>query len=343
MKQYSGKNVAVLWSGGFDSSLLALQLAQAGAHVVCVSNVGGSLQKLGDIINRRRVKPLLEEYGVSFDACSIEIRVEEVKGEYGNYICLLRDMAAHVREKYPAHVIASGIRSSDGICYEALKLFEPFDVYTPYAKISFNSFIALKEEAVGKHKEFEFMSVCDNGHFLWHKKHTPCSASKDKGLWCFKCHEYGADYLREVYRKHLTADDFDYLLADIPEDVKSEYIGSLFGHLVVKSKSSDWDAAFSTEIDDWKSVPVLDSNLTLHIGVEERVSKKEIQDRPAKKQIVSIYLNELKRLTGVDLRQPLKQNTPFTAELIRLFVENNYLPTGYEWSIHSLTPIWSKI
>lgn len=343
MRKYSGKDVAVLWSGGFDSSLLALQLAEVGANVVCVSNVGGSLQKLGDIINRRRVRPLLEKHGVTFECCDLTIHPNPENTEFSGYTGLLRDMVVHIHNKYPNHTIASGIRSSDGIYYETLKLFEPFDVYTPYADMTYNRFVELKNRMVEKHNEFKHMSVCDNGHFLWHEKHVSCSLSKDKSLWCFKCHENGVDYLREVYRKHLTVDDFDYLLDVIPEDIKNEYIGSLFGHLVVKNKSSDLKTAFSAEVDDWESTPIIASNLTINIGVEERPTKGLLANRPAKKQIVSIYLSELQRLTGIDLRQPLKQNTPFTAELIRIFVENNYLPTGYEWSIHSLTPIWSKI
>lgn len=338
MKQFNGKDVAVLWSGGFDSSFLALELAKAGANVVCVTNTGSSLEKLGDIINRRRVKPLLEYFNVRFDTCNVTVQVEE--GKYGNYSRLLRDTVKAIKEKYPGHRIASGVLSSDMCCNEALEVFKPYDVYTPFVDYTYSQYSAMKSQVMTEHSELSNLSVCDNGHFLWHPKHVSCSAGKDRTKWCFKCHEQGDDYVKDVYRKHLTVDDFNYLIPKDEYDNPNVVIGSLFGHLVVKARPKSGDVAFAARVDTWEDIEALSSDLHVDISVMERKGRKEPSERPLKKQIVSIYLSELRRLTSSDLRQPLKYNAEFACELIRLFVEYNYLPTGYEWDMHSLKILW---
>tara|TARA_Y100001956_G_scaffold11440_2_gene10386 strand:+ start:8374 stop:9387 length:1014 start_codon:yes stop_codon:yes gene_type:complete len=335
LKKYSGKKVAVLWSGGFDSTFLALQLAKAGAHVVCIYDTSGSLSKLGDVLNRGKVTALLEDVGVKFQEFKTEHPITESTSRYSHYASIIRNITEYAIKVCPSSIIATGVLGSDMQCNEIVELLEPYEAVHPLKGYSYSEYRQLKESACEEHDVLARLSRCDNGQLLNYAKHTPCSVAKPRELWCFKCHESGAKFVEETYEDQ-------HLVTSLRKTYPDATIGWLLGHIV--AGEADERPRFAARMRRFKPGKVVEGDFPVTLRLREPGSERwklRKQRRFAKVETVNIWLSDLKIMMGDDITQPLIQNSPVAANLIKELVEQNYLPVGYEWDIHEIEVLWS--
>lgn len=338
MKKYSGQEVAVLWSGGFDSTFLALQLAEAGASVTCVCDTSVTLSKLGDTLNRMKVMPLLDKANVAIHTCDIMHCVAKDEDRYSNYSRVLERIVHHIRSVFPEHTIVSGVLKSDTQCNEICEVLEEHGVEMPFVGHTYAEYLILKQAEFKKNGVMSLLSRCDNGQILEHNRHTPCSEAKSRENWCFKCHEDGNKAIEDVYSSNL-------LLDAIKEMYPDAEVGGLLGHIVAGRLNRR--PLFAARQLDGGVGEVIKGEFPIKLKLTERCSislRKEKDKAPfLKTAIVDIYLSDLKRLMGERITDSLVQNSVTAAMLIKELVEHNYLPVGYEWDIHYIKILWSEI
>lgn len=333
MRKYSGQEVAVLWSGGFDSTFLALQLAEAGASVTCVCDESVTLSKLGDTLNRMKVKPLLEKANVAFHTCDIAHYATEATDRYSNYSRVLERIVQHIRSTLPGHTILSGVLKADMQCNEITEVLDTYGVEMPLVNYTYAEYRNIKSDAYEKNPVMAQLSRCDYGQILTHKQHAPCSEAKPRAGWCFKCHEDGSESVKDIYNSNLLTDAVMKMYPD-------EEVGGLLGHVVAGRMNQR--PSFAAHQRDGGVGDVIKGDFPVKLQVTERHSLRKDKNILLKTAIVDIYLSDLKRMMGERITESLVQNSVTAELLIKDLVENNYLPVGYDWDIHLIKILWSE-
>ncbi len=334
MKKYSGQDVAVLWSGGFDSTFLALQLAEAGASVTCVCDVSISLSKLGDTLNRMKVKPLLDKAGVTIQMCHLEHYKSKGEDRYSTYSRVLERIVQHTRSILPEHTIVSGVLKSDTQCNEITEVLKTHNVEMPLVEYTYAEYQNMKFAEYGKNPAMALLSRCDNGQILTDKQHAPCSEAKSRERWCFKCHEDGKEAINDLYNSNLLADA---LMSMYP----GEEVGGLLGYVVAGRMNQK--PSFAARQRDGGVGDVIKGDFPVKLQLTERNNLRKDSSTLLKTAIVDIYLSDLKRMMGERITESLVQNSITAELLIKDLVEHNYLPVGYDWDIHLIKILWSEI
>ena len=335
MKKYSGKKVAVLWSGGFDSTFLALQLAKEGADVTCVYDTSVSLSKLGDVLNRAKVSALLEDNGVKLHEFKTEHVMSGDETRYSRYATILQEIVEYVIKAYPDSVIATGVLSSDMQCNEVVEALQSYGVVHPLKTYSYKEFQKLRETACEDYNELYGLSRCDFGQILDHHFLAPCSIAKPRESWCFKCHESGAKFIEETFMVH-------HLTETLQETYPDASVGWLLGHIVAGETNER--PKFATRVHRFRPGNVIDGEFPVTLQIQQSGEEKwelSKQRKFGKVETVNIWLSDLKKIMGVEITEPLTNNYFAASNLINELVEQNYLPVGYEWDTNDIKVLWS--
>lgn len=333
MRKYSGQDVAVLWSGGFDSTFLALQLAEAGASVTCVCDESVTLSKLGDTLNRMKVKSLLEKANITFHTCNIAHYNKEDEDRYSNYSRVLERIVQHIRSVYPEHTILSGVLKADMQCNEITEVLKAYGVEMPLVEYTYAEYQKIKFNAYEKNPVMARLSRCDYGQILSHKQHAPCSEAKPRERWCFKCHEDGDGAVNDIYNSNLLTDALVKMYPD-------EEVGGLLGYVVAGRMNQK--PSFAVRQRDGGVGDVIKGDFPVKLQLTERHSLRKDSSILLKTAIVDIYLSDLKQMMGERITDSLVQNSVTAELLIKDLVEHNYLPVGYDWDIHLIKILWSE-
>ena len=341
LRQYNGKRVAVLWSGGFDSSALAVMLSECGADVTCYYNTCLSISKLGDVLNRRKITPHLEKLGIKTAAIDVAIMSgdDDLYGGYGPYLAGLVKCGDEIDKTKHDH-ITCGFLQHDKQFGGARLLFPDHSIEMPLSGMNFSACSAWLGYMRDKYDFLYGLSTCDRGmsYYL-----PSCSLATPADGLCFKCAASSGLTSNVNYSR------LGLKVSDVNECFDDGHLvaGNVLGHIVALTHIARSRPYFVACANPEALLPEekLTADMQLTFEVRELIKhskgeRAEQNPRPPKVTRIDIYLSELNRLLPGYSDSDFTANTVHCTHFLNAMVNSNYISADYNWDPRNVIIKW---